>query len=113
MNDTTSISASPSISNGVVTVGARDGFIYGINLADGSLRWAFTTGGDVRASVAVGNGMIYAGSFDGQLYAVLLDGTLAWTFRSGDRIVDPRLDVFRDFINSLGTDPESESRGPG
>ena len=33
--------------------------------------------------------------------------------RGGDRIVDPRLDVFRDFINSLGTDPESESRGPG
>ncbi len=33
--------------------------------------------------------------------------------RGADRIVDPRLDVFRDFINSLGTDPESESRGPG
>jgi hypothetical protein len=33
--------------------------------------------------------------------------------RGGDRIVDPRLDVFRDFINSLGTDPDSESRGPG
>ena len=33
--------------------------------------------------------------------------------RGADRIVDPRLDVFRDFINSLGTDPDSESRGPG
>ena len=33
--------------------------------------------------------------------------------RGGDRIVDPRLDVFRDFINSLGTDPGGESRGPG
>lgn len=33
--------------------------------------------------------------------------------RGADRIVDPRLDVFRDFINSLGTDPEGESRGPG
>ena len=31
--------------------------------------------------------------------------------RSGaDRIVDPRLDVFRDFVNSLGTDQESEGR---
>ena len=33
--------------------------------------------------------------------------------RGADRLVDPRLDVFRDFINSLGTDPEGESRGPG
>jgi bifunctional DNase/RNase len=33
--------------------------------------------------------------------------------RGADRVVDPRLDVFRDFINSLGSDPESESRGPG
>ena len=30
-----------------------------------------------------------------------------------DRVVDPRLDIFRDFVNSLGSDPESESReGP-
>jgi uncharacterized protein len=30
-----------------------------------------------------------------------------------DRVVDPRLDVFRDFVNSLGSDQEGESReGP-
>ena len=52
---------------------------------------AFTTGGDVRASAAVGNGVIYVGSFDSQLYAVKLDGTLAWTFRAGDRIVSSAL----------------------
>ena len=53
--------------------------------------WAFTTGGDVRASAAVGNGVVYVGSFDSQLYAVKLDGTLAWTFRAGDRIVSSSL----------------------
>ena len=37
-----------------------------------------------------GNGMIYVGSFDAQLYAIRLDGTLAWTFRTGDRIVSSR-----------------------
>ncbi len=57
----------------------------------GTLRWAFTTGGDVRASAAVGSGIIYVGSFDSQLYAVRLDGTLAWTFRAGDRIVSSAL----------------------
>ena len=56
--------------------------------------WAFTTGGDVRSSAAVGNGVVYVGSFDSQLYAVKLDGTLAWTFRAGDRIVSsPLVDV--------------------
>ena len=29
---------------------------------------------------------------------------------TGERIVDPRLDVFRDFVNSLDVDPDS--RGP-
>ena len=35
--------------------------------------------------------MIFVGSFDAQLYAVRLDGTLAWTFRAGDRIVSSAL----------------------
>jgi bifunctional DNase/RNase len=29
---------------------------------------------------------------------------------TGERIVDPRLDVFREFVNSLDVDPESEDR---
>jgi hypothetical protein len=29
---------------------------------------------------------------------------------TGERIVDPRLDVFREFVNSLDVDPEGESR---
>jgi uncharacterized protein len=28
------------------------------------------------------------------------------------KLADPRLDVFRDFINSLGTEPESDREGP-
>jgi bifunctional DNase/RNase len=30
---------------------------------------------------------------------------------TGERIVDPRLDVFRDFVNSLDVDPDAENRG--
>ena len=29
---------------------------------------------------------------------------------TGERVVDPRLDVFRDFVNSLDVDPETEDR---
>jgi bifunctional DNase/RNase len=30
---------------------------------------------------------------------------------TGESIVDPRLDVFRDFVNSLDVDPDAEGRG--
>jgi uncharacterized protein len=30
---------------------------------------------------------------------------------TGENIVDPRLDVFRDFVNSLEVDPDAEGRG--
>jgi bifunctional DNase/RNase len=29
---------------------------------------------------------------------------------TGEQIVDPRLDVFRDFVNSLDVDPDAENR---
>ncbi|HEY8923784.1 MAG TPA: PQQ-binding-like beta-propeller repeat protein, partial [Polyangia bacterium] len=38
------------------------------------------------AALAPG-GLILVGSFDGQLYAIKPDGTLSFTFRTGDRIV--------------------------
>ena len=37
-------------------------------------------------------------------------GARAGAGRGADRIVDPRLDVFRDFINSLGTDQDGASQ---
>jgi outer membrane protein assembly factor BamB len=62
-NDTTSVSASPSISDGVVVVGGRDGFAYGVNLADGSLRWKTTHDGSswILAS-AIEDGTVYLAS---------------------------------------------------
>jgi hypothetical protein len=30
---------------------------------------------------------------------------------AAERAADPRLDIFRDFVNSLGSDQESESTG--
>jgi hypothetical protein len=29
---------------------------------------------------------------------------------TGEQIVDPRLDVFREFVNSLDVDPDNEGR---
>ena len=41
---------------------------------------------------------------DGEATGVALETT-------GEQIVDPRLDVFRDFVNSLDVDPDAEGRG--
>ncbi len=39
------------------------------------------------------------------------EGTGSVLESTGEQIVDPRLDVFRDFVNSLDVDPDAESRG--
>lgn len=44
-NDTTAVPGSPSISAGIVTIGGRDGFIYGLELATGKQMWRQTHDG--------------------------------------------------------------------
>lgn len=44
-NDTTSVPGSPSISEGIVTIGGRDGYIYGLELATGKEKWRQTHDG--------------------------------------------------------------------
>ncbi len=54
---------------------------------EGSLKWAFETGGGVVSSPAIGSdGTIYLGSNDGNLYAINPDGSLKWTFSTGGAV---------------------------
>ncbi|WP_456475861.1 outer membrane protein assembly factor BamB family protein [Candidatus Pyrohabitans sp.] len=51
---------------------------------EGTLKWAYETGGYVRHRPAIGSdGTIYVGSEDGYLYAVNPDGTLKWKYKVG------------------------------
>ena len=51
---------------------------------DGTLRWKYSTGGDIYSSPAIGSdGTIYIGSDDSNLYAINSDGTLKWTYTTG------------------------------
>ena len=62
-NDTTSVLASPSIADGVVTVGGRDGFIYGIDLATGAQKWRTThDGSSWILSTAIKDQTLFIGS---------------------------------------------------
>jgi outer membrane protein assembly factor BamB len=70
--DRRSIQSSPAIANGVVYVGARDGFIYALNAATGVLRWRYDHKVSwINSSPAVSDGVLYAGSSDGQFVQAL------------------------------------------
>ena len=56
-------------------------------MQDGSLLWAFTTGGWVVTAPAVVDGVVYAGSDDHSLYALVArTGSLLWSYATGDVI---------------------------
>jgi eukaryotic-like serine/threonine-protein kinase len=77
--------SSPSIWNGAVYFGSRDGNIYALNANSGALIWKFHTGDVVHSSPAIADGTLYAGSWDTYLYAIdATIGTEKWRFKTGD-----------------------------
>jgi serine/threonine-protein kinase len=77
------ISSSPTYQNGVIYFGSPDKNIYALN-ADGTLKWKYPTGNDVRSSPAISNNIVYCGSDDGKLYALNAStGSLLWSFAAG------------------------------
>jgi eukaryotic-like serine/threonine-protein kinase len=70
--DRRSIQSSPVVANGVVYEGARDGFLYAIDAAHGTLRWRFDHKISwIITSVAFADGVIYAGSSDAHFVQAL------------------------------------------
>ena len=80
--DRRSIQSSPAVANGVVYVGARDGFLYAIGAEDGKLRWRVDHKVSwVITSPAVDEEMIYAGSSDAHFTQALdSSGKERWRF---------------------------------
>ncbi|MCC6872762.1 MAG: PQQ-like beta-propeller repeat protein [Sandaracinaceae bacterium] len=70
----------PAIADdGTTYVGSTDGKLYAI-AADGRMRWAVATRGDITASPAIGDdGTIYVGSDDRRVYAVTPEGRVRWS----------------------------------
>ncbi|MCP4661080.1 MAG: PQQ-binding-like beta-propeller repeat protein [bacterium] len=64
--DRTSVQSSPAIGADAVVLGARDGFLYAVSLADGRERWRFNHKVSwVVSSPALFDGTAFAGSSDG------------------------------------------------
>jgi hypothetical protein len=85
-NDTTSVFASPTIADNVVTVGGRDAMLYGLDLPTGRELWHVThDGSSWILSTAAADGIVYSGSgsaFIAQA-ADLRTGAERWRFRTG------------------------------
>ncbi|MBP6963896.1 MAG: PQQ-binding-like beta-propeller repeat protein [Armatimonadetes bacterium] len=71
--------SSPALGpDGTIYIGSNDNKLFAVN-PDGTEKWHYTTGFDVRSSPAVGaDGTIYFGAWDGFLYALNPDGTRKW-----------------------------------
>lgn len=108
-NDTTSVYASPTIADGVVTIGGRDGQMYGINALTGEKLWQTThDGSSWILSTAVEDGVVYIGSGSALIVqaADLLTGVERWRFTTNGAvfgspaIVGDTL-IFSDFAGAL------------
>ena len=88
----------PSVgADGTVYVGSgswHGGHVTAVN-PDGTLKWAFPTGGFVGHPIAIGaDGTVYAASLDHNLYAIDPDGGLQWKFDTGDYLIaGPAIDA--------------------
>ena len=84
--DRRTVQSSPSVSNGTVFVGARDGWIYAIDAASGKERWRFDHKVSwINTSPAVVDGVVYAGSSDAQFVQALdaATGKELWRVTTG------------------------------
>jgi outer membrane protein assembly factor BamB len=76
--------ASPAIADGLVCVGSRDSYLYGLDSATGALRWELQTGDRVETAPCLTGQLALTTSRDGKLYAVSLrDGSQQWALDTG------------------------------
>jgi uncharacterized protein len=91
----------------------RDGTTFEIDSRPSdALALAVRTGGRIFASETVLEQAALGSDLSGEDEEGGSEGTALES--TGERIVDPRLDIFRDFVNSLDVDPETgEGRARG
>lgn len=78
------IRAGAAVVGDTVIVGTRLGDIYGLDAANGQVRWIFPTGAAITAAPLVTSDTAYLGTSGGVLYALAVaDGALRWNYRAG------------------------------
>ena len=81
--DRSAVVSSPSIANGIVTFGCRDGFIYALDLEKGEQKWVNDHKVSwILSTPAMADGKVFAGSSDAQFLQCLdqSSGQEVWRF---------------------------------
>jgi hypothetical protein len=108
-NDTTSIVASPTIAQGSVFIGGRDGFLYALDLRDGHQRWRTThDGSSWILSTGFVDGMLYVGSGSAKIVQAAdpASGAERWRFPTQAAVfsslsISGNSIVFSDFLGTV------------
>jgi outer membrane protein assembly factor BamB len=84
------IVGTPAVSSdGVIYVGTFGKEMIALNVADGSIKWRFTTQDWIWSGPALENNVLYFGDLSGYLYALnASDGTTLWRIQPQNAIVD-------------------------
>ena len=73
------LSAGPSVGDGMVVVGSADGLAIALNAVDGTERWRVDLGGEVLSPPLITDGLVVVASIDNRLRALRgFDGSEAW-----------------------------------
>jgi outer membrane protein assembly factor BamB len=81
------ISHSPAVGNGLVFCGSLDRTLRALDAQTGKEQWRFSTEEGISVSPVLWRNLVMCGDRAGNFFALHLDGTLAWKFRTGDRIL--------------------------
>lgn len=85
---TAAIVSSPVVAGGLAFIGSDDGFLYAVQLSDGSLAWKFETEDAVEAPPMVLEGVVYVGSSDYRFYAIdAATGAERWRFETDEKVL--------------------------
>lgn len=75
--------ASPTIANGVLYIGAKNGRFVALDAKSGALKWEFQADSGVTSSAAVADGAVFFQSDANTVYALTLDGREMWRKTTG------------------------------
>ncbi|MGQ9730736.1 MAG: outer membrane protein assembly factor BamB family protein, partial [Candidatus Zipacnadales bacterium] len=90
--------STPVIWGDQLLVGANDGCLYSLDLADGHVRWTAETNGDILGAALPFGNRAFVGSADGWLYEVNAEGHLTRAFNAGAPIYSPPLTIAEHLI---------------
>lgn len=100
--------APPSVYDGAVFAGARDGSVWAWRVSDGETLWQYSTAGWVDSSPCVWKNRVIALSRDGVVYCFdRATGDIAWTLATGNANVSSPV-VYKDVLYFMSGSPGTD-----